>query len=174
MLYYSKCPPDRPNGAFYLKPAMNCLSRPHWYTNSPIGHTTLANTVARMCKSAGIAGYKTNHSLRATAAICLKFQAGVDEQLIMEKTGHYSLEGVRSYKRTSSEQQESLTDILSLTKKPYLISAENKVTKDVCSELVQPRTSSSAAVQNLQQSNSQNIMLNLKNMFTLNNCIGII
>ena len=74
--------------------------------------------------------------------------------LIMEKTGHYSLEGVQSYKRTSCEQQESLTDILSLTKKPHLVSAENKVTKDVCSELVQPHTSSSAAVQNLQQSNS--------------------
>ena len=36
----------------------------------------------------------------ATAATRL-YNAGVDEQLIMETTGHRSLEGVRSYKRTS-------------------------------------------------------------------------
>ena len=69
-----------------------------------------------MCKAAGITGYKTNHSLRATTATRL-YQAGIDEQLIMEKTGHHSLEGVRSYKRTSSEQQESISDILSMNKK---------------------------------------------------------
>ena len=30
----------------------------------------------------------------------------------MERTGHRSLEGVRSYKRTSNEQRETLSDIL--------------------------------------------------------------
>ena len=40
------------------------------------------------------------------------FQPGIDEQLIMEKTV-----GVRSYKRTCIEQQETMSDILSLTKK---------------------------------------------------------
>ena len=30
----------------------------------------------------------------------------------MERTGHRSLEGVRSYKRTSEEQREALSDIL--------------------------------------------------------------
>ena len=43
------------------------------------------------------------------------FKKGVDEQLIMEKTGHQSLEGVRSYKRTSSTQQQHLSDILNAT-----------------------------------------------------------
>ena len=66
-----------------------------------------------MCKAAGIHGYKTNHSLRATAATRL-YQAGVDEQLIMEVTGHQSLDGVRSYKRTSQEQREELSDIMNL------------------------------------------------------------
>ena len=59
--------------------------------------------VCDMRKEAGIIGYKTNHSLRATAAIKL-YQSGVDEQLIMERTGHRSLDGVRSYKRTSRKQ----------------------------------------------------------------------
>ena len=54
----------------------------------------------------------TNHSLRATAATRL-YEAGIDEQLVMERTGHRSLEGVRSYKRTSSEQKEVVSDILS-------------------------------------------------------------
>ena len=53
-----------------------------------------------MCNDAGIEGYRTNHSLRATNATRL-FSAGADEQLIMEKTGHRSVDGVRSYKRTS-------------------------------------------------------------------------
>ena len=46
------------------------------------------------------------------------YQAGVDEQLIMERTGHHGVDGVRSYKRTNQEQQENLSDILSLAKKP--------------------------------------------------------
>ena len=52
-----------------------------------------------------------NHSLRATAATRL-YQAGVDEQLVMEKTGHRSIEGVRSYKHTSEQQLQQLSDIL--------------------------------------------------------------
>ena len=67
--------------------------------------------MSRLCKSAGIPGYKTNHSLRATLTTRL-YQSGVDEQLIMERTGHRSLEGVRSYKRTSDTQREALSDIL--------------------------------------------------------------
>ena len=68
-----------------------------------------------MCKLAGIHGHKTNHSLRATATSRL-YQAGVDEQLVMEVTGHRSLEGVRSYKRTSDTQREALSDILNCSK----------------------------------------------------------
>ena len=69
-----------------------------------------------MCKECGIEGYKTNHSLRATAATRL-YASGIDEQLVMERTGHRSLEGIRSYKRTSDEQREAVSDILS-NKKP--------------------------------------------------------
>ena len=45
-------------------------------------------------------GFYTNHSLRTTAATWL-FDAGVDEQLIMTRTGHRSVAGVRSYKRVT-------------------------------------------------------------------------
>ena len=36
----------------------------------------------------------------------------------METTGHQSLDGVRNYKWTSVEQQQVVSDILSLAKKP--------------------------------------------------------
>ena len=59
---------------------------------------TLTNTVARLYKQAGIQGYKTNHSLRATVVSHL-YQASVDEQLVVERSGHHSLNGIRSYKQ---------------------------------------------------------------------------
>ena len=188
-LYRSKCPPNRPNGAFYLKPAIKSTET-CWYSVSPVGHTTLAGMVARMCRSAGIAGYKTNHSLRATAATRL-YQAGIDEQLIMERTGHHSLEGVRSYKRTNSEQQENISDIISLSKKRHVSSSQNALLPSTAfsspvpfthhSMPVPPNpvpvthhpvpvTHSSSQVQNLQlKANPEN----LKNMFTFNNCSGV-
>ena len=72
--------------AFYLQPLKNPTSQ-CWYSTKLIGHDMLDKTVARMCSLGGIGGYGTGHSLRATAATRL-YQAGVDEQLVMEKTGH--------------------------------------------------------------------------------------
>ena len=52
-----------------------------WYA---LGHNCkLDKTISRMCERAGIPGYKTIHSLCATNATWF-YQAGVDEQLIME------------------------------------------------------------------------------------------
>ena len=42
---------------------------------------------------------------------CMK-QRSRREQQIMERTGHRSLEGVRSYKRTSDRQRRALSDVL--------------------------------------------------------------
>ncbi len=77
----------------------------------PVGHNTLQLTVPRLCSSAGIEGYKTNHSLRVTAATRL-YQAGVDEQLIMKRTGHRSIEGIRLYKRVSDIQEQAVSAII--------------------------------------------------------------
>ena len=70
-----------------------------------------------LCKLGGISSYKTNHSLRTTATTRL-YQSGVDEQMVMELTGHRSLEGIRSYKRTSNTQREVLSDILNRSNTP--------------------------------------------------------
>ena len=108
--YNSVCPPDRPDNAFYLKP-LSSATNGCWFSRQPMGHNLLSNMVHKMCLRAGVSGYKTNHSLRATTASRL-YHEGVDEQLIMERTGHHSIDGIRSYKRTSTEQVMCLSDIL--------------------------------------------------------------
>ena len=104
------CPRDGPEHAFYLRP-VNHPTTSCWYSKQPLSHTKLSTTVVRLCESAGIQGHKTNHSFRATTTTRL-YHSGVDEQLVMERTGHRSLQGVHSYKRTSDTQRESLSDIL--------------------------------------------------------------
>lgn len=111
-LYNSKCPEDRPDEAFYLCP----LNKPKpdvWYQKAPVGHNTLAGTVPRLFTAAGIAGHYSNHSLRVTTATRL-FDAGLDEQLIMSRTGHSSNAGVRSYKRITTQLQEKTSEILNV------------------------------------------------------------
>ena len=106
--YCCRCPQNRPENSFYLKP----LTKPKgevWFSTVAIGHNTLDKTISRICKNAGIAGYKTNHSLRVSLATRL-FQKGIEEQLIMAKTGHRSTEGIRNYKRVSKEQLTDLSD----------------------------------------------------------------
>ena len=113
--YLALSPADAPTDAYNLQPARSrtsaCL-----FSRNPLGHNPLGGTVARTCRLAGIPGYKTNRSLRATSASRL-YQSGVDEQLVMERTGHQSLTGVRSYKRTSDEQREALSDIMNCATK---------------------------------------------------------
>ena len=95
--------PIRDN-AFYLTPIKNPKAVV-WYTTLPAGHNTLCTTMRRLCSEAGIPGYVTNHSLRVTTATRL-FQNGVNEQLIMARTGHRSTDGIHAYKRISEEQKK--------------------------------------------------------------------
>ena len=58
-----------------------------------------------------ICGCKTNHSLRATGATNL-IKAGVPEKVISEITGHLTVESLRMYERTSVEQTQAVSNIL--------------------------------------------------------------
>ena len=109
-------PQNLQHDAFYLLPICNPKTE-IWYSSMPVGYRTLMTTVNRLCKSASIDGYKTNHSLRVTAATRL-FQQGVDEQLIMLRAGHRSIDGVRTYKRVSKDQQQVLSNVLNRTTEP--------------------------------------------------------
>ena len=112
-LYLSRLPKDAPNNSFYLKPLIKYSQSPEavWFSKQPIGHNKLNKMMSSICSLGGIKGFKTNHSLRATSATRL-YQQGVDEQLIMERTGHRSIEGVRSYKHTNDDQERSVSNIL--------------------------------------------------------------
>ena len=91
-LYNSKCPVDRPPQAFYLTPLVK-LKENVWYAKSPIGYNTVSKIVAKLMGQAGFEGHYTNHSLRVSSATRL-FDAQVDKQLIMARTGHSSTDGV--------------------------------------------------------------------------------
>ena len=89
--------------AFYLQ----CKKKPEpycWYLNRPVGANKLRDTIKELCKKANLPGFYSNHSLRSTAATKM-YRANIDEQLIMEITGHRSL-SVRSYKRTCNAQRK--------------------------------------------------------------------
>ena len=73
-----------------------------WYQKMAIGHNVLTNTVGPLCEVAGFKGHYMSHSLHATTATRLfEFEAGVDEQLIMQCTRHRSTDAVQSYKRVT-------------------------------------------------------------------------
>ncbi|XP_013380784.1 zinc finger MYM-type protein 2 [Lingula anatina] len=108
--YMELSPKDNRDDSFYLQPLQKWRENV-WFSRQPIGVNTLSNFTRETCEKAGLKGFYTNHSLRATTATRL-FRRGVDEQLIMTKTGHRSVEGVRSYKRPSEQQEQHISRIL--------------------------------------------------------------
>ncbi len=97
-LYKSLCPYNTPKNAVLLP--------------KPPGRNTLEGTVARLRREADISGFKTT-VLSAQLLLYTTLPAGVDEQLVIERTGHRSLEGVRSYKRRYSSSPLSSTALSS-------------------------------------------------------------
>lgn len=85
--------------------------------DAAIGINTLRNVVKDIYKEAGLKGFYTNHSLHSTAATRL-YNAGLDEQLVCEITGHRS-NSVCSYKRTSEKQKKSASQVI-MSKKTRL------------------------------------------------------
>ena len=112
-LYLSKLPKGAlEKDIFYVCPLPR-VSDPTavWFQSVPNGKNQLAKMVPNMCSEAGIEGKKTNHSLRATAASD-PFIADVPEKLIQERTGHKSVQALRTYQHTTGEQHQSVSDIL--------------------------------------------------------------
>ena len=152
--YLSHCPSKRTTQALYLTP-LKIRKGTVWYSNVPIGHNTLSKTVHRLCKSANIKGFKTNHSLRVTTATRL-FQSGIDEQLIMDRTGHRSLDGIRAYKRVSEDQEKEVSSILNKESVK-----ENDEDKENCEPAIKKRKLSGRELPyTLNLSNCTNITIN--------------
>ena len=103
---------QRPENALYLQPLVeptgNC-----WFASKALGHNTLDHMVQVKCAKLLVFPV-LRQTIHSTSATCL-FHAGVNEQLIIKRTGHRSLDGVRSYKCTSEHQQVALSDIINLS-----------------------------------------------------------
>ena len=113
-LYLSKLPTAaHESDIFYCKPMVSAPTDKYspWYFPLPIGKNTLAKMVQDMCTEAKIAGKRTNHSLRVAGTSSLH-EAGVPEKLIQSRTGHRSLESLRTYERVSSDQEIAVSRIL--------------------------------------------------------------
>ncbi|KAK3705188.1 hypothetical protein QZH41_013984 [Actinostola sp. cb2023] len=111
--YISKCPETVPVPAFYLRPkAMWKYSDQVWFEKSPMGHNTIDKRFKKMCNDAGLEGNFSNHSGRVTG-ITRMYQAGLPEKLIMNRSGHRSIEGVRAYQRENPNDVSRVSHALS-------------------------------------------------------------
>jgi hypothetical protein len=114
-LYISKLPQVAiENDTFFVKPLENTPEddTKSWYSRTPVGRNTLDTRLGKMCSLAGIEGRITNHSMRATS-VTQMYATGVPEKVIQERTGHRSLEALRVYERTNSDQHQMVSNILS-------------------------------------------------------------
>ena len=73
-----------------------------------MGYNTLAGVVKKLCQDAGIEGNFTNHSLRATMAT-RGLVKGIQDKLIMEKTGHRDVRSLQQYQRPSIEYKVEMS-----------------------------------------------------------------
>ena len=163
--YNALCPHGRPDNAFYLTPL---VSPKHqcWFKKVPLGHCKLSEVVPRLMRDAGISGYFTNYSLRVTAATRL-YDARVDESTIMQRTGHRSSQGVRTYKRQTEKFKMLSSNVLNQVedKKANQFEDQKKIKLDGCSnsngEDHENKPSPIAkAIPNMDFGNASNITIN--------------
>ena len=108
--YINKLPEEaKAKDLFYVQPLddMKPDSPKPWYYCAPIGRNKLSKMVSEMCPTR-----YSNHNLRDTGATQL-YTAGVPKKIIQERTGHCSVECLRSYERTNEKQQHAVSRILS-------------------------------------------------------------
>ena len=112
-LYLSKIPSSaRAQDVFYLRPKpVNMEDDNPWYSSQRIGRNRISQLMKTICSGSGVQNKYTNHSLRATGATRL-FQSGTPENVIMERSGHRSTDGVRQYERVSQYQHIAAQAIL--------------------------------------------------------------
>ena len=115
--YISKLPEEAKKDLFHLRPKPHKPKDPLalWYMAIPVGRHTLSDMMKRMSTEAQLDQKYTNHSLRAYGVTKL-FRANLPEKLIMERSGHRSIGGVRQYERTDISQELQVCQVLSSIK----------------------------------------------------------
>ena len=79
-----------------------------WYTSQRVGINTLKG---KLNSESGIDVRYTNHSSRATSATRM-FSRVVPEKVIAKKTGHLSLQSLRSYEKTQCSMEKALDSVI--------------------------------------------------------------
>ena len=123
--YLSLCPKrysKKPN--FYLQSLVRHTPK-QWYGREVMGTNRIKEVVKLLLNDAKIDGYFTNHSLRRTGGSRL-FQAGVEQKLVKEVTGHCS-DALDCYQITSEQQREMLSKVMSGNNNPNCIESGDKV-----------------------------------------------
>ncbi|XP_061180579.1 uncharacterized protein LOC133189188 [Saccostrea echinata] len=98
-------------GTFYRRPLPATSEVLIRYGNQVVGINKLKNLMRIICTEGGLQGNYSNHSGKRTCATQL-YMSGVEEQQIMDRTGHRSQAGVRKYKRSSAQMEANVSKIL--------------------------------------------------------------
>ena len=127
------------SGPFYRKLLPLRCSGDIRFSAKVVGKNILKLTMKRICEPGGFDGYLTNHSGKVTCASQL-FEAQVNEQLIMTRTGHRRSDIVHAYKRTAPSLEKHVSSILNPpTKRKTLDDKENHVPSVQDSEPLPPQ-----------------------------------
>ncbi|CAG2188402.1 unnamed protein product [Mytilus edulis] len=81
-----------------------------------LGANRLGSLMKTICQKGELKGNFSNHSGKRTLATRL-YQAGVSEQMIMDRTGHRSEKAVRTYKRPADSMLKDVSNILNPSNK---------------------------------------------------------
>lgn len=97
-------------GYFYKRPLSGSNGTVR-YGNQPVGVNKIKTFMKTIAKKGGLSGNYTNHSGKKTCATVL-YDQNVDEQEIMQRTGHRSTAAVRKYKRATPQVVERTSNAL--------------------------------------------------------------
>jgi hypothetical protein len=131
-IFLSKHPTE--GDRFYSEAKKNWTKDEIRFTSRPLGKNQLSGLISNVCSTVGLSGRnKLNHFLKVTCATRL-YQSNVDEQMIMERTGHRSLAGVRAYKRTCNVHPQFLTAIPFMTFFECVFQGDDNTCSQLCPE----------------------------------------
>ena len=140
-----------------------------WYSNSPVGESTLAIVMKTMSMTAGISPHLTNHRAIATAVTVLS-DCNVEARHIKAVTGHKS-DSVSEYynAREFFPEKENMSDILRAKEsslQPLAIQNPSNVQIQIQNNHYQSSSSAAITSQVYQQSNNH-----LLQSFTFHGCM---
>ncbi|CAC5385968.1 unnamed protein product [Mytilus coruscus] len=98
------------DGIFYRKPLEGNSEQTIRYGKQAVGINKLDLFRKEICQKGGIQGNFSNHSGKRTCATQL-YQAGIEEQEMMGRTGHRS-NAVRNYKTSNETIQKKVSNVL--------------------------------------------------------------